>query len=757
MKYAIISLFLVMVYPLYGQVKGRLIDTSTDEPVAKALIVSGSEKSFSEADGTFSVKFSDQISVYATGYHMMIIKADSLNDIVIRLQPMIYNLSEVSVTAYQSPQKLRSVAGAVSLIQVSPLQNSSYNIISSLAVSPGLYIQEATPGTTKLTLRGVGSRYPYGTKKIKMFFDEIPLYSAEGETYFDEINPEYLSRIEILRGPASSLYGASLGGAVLLYPQRSQFGYSGMSLSSSSGSYGYLKNTLTYTNGKGKDDLLISLSDLRSDGYRENSRYRRNTIILNYTHPFSERLKGSLLLTGSLVSAQIPSSIDSADFLSDPRKAAPLWLQTGGNKKPERIMTGYKIRYQASDAWDISGSIFGTFRKNEENRPFNFLDESGVSYGGRILTRYVKNKGKLNFIVTSGSNLFFEVYKNSISENPGGLGVKGNLLQKGRESLYQVDLFSQLEIKVSEFTFTGGLDFNRSGFRFIDEFSYDTVNQSGYYNFNPVLSPRLSVTWNPLKNINLYVAVNHGFTVPSLSETLTPLGLINRGIKPEKAWSYETGLRLALFRDRSFIDIALYRMRVSDLIVPKRVEEDFYVGLNAGASLHKGIELALQQWLWGKEYSEGSAGSSAVVNLSYSANSFRFLEFTDGDNNFSGKKLPGIPEHFFSGSMELKTAPGIYSQIEVLSSGNIPLDDINSHYSSSWTVLNGILGYSYSVKKKWVIDTSLGIRNLTGTRYASMVVVNAPGSSLHSPRYYYPGMPRWFTFSIGLKYKFITD
>ena len=65
----------------------------------------------------------------------------------------------------------------------------------------GLIIQEATPGTMKLTLRGIGSRYPYGTKKIKMFFDGIPLYSTEGETYFDDVNPEYLSRIEVLLRP----------------------------------------------------------------------------------------------------------------------------------------------------------------------------------------------------------------------------------------------------------------------------------------------------------------------------------------------------------------------------------------------------------------------------------------------------------------------------------------------------------------------------------------------------------------------------
>ena len=97
-------------------------------------------------------------------------------------------------------------------------------------------------------------------------------------------------------------------------------------------------------------------------------------------------------------------------------------------------------------------------------------------------------------------------------------------------------------------------------------------------------------------------------------------------------------------------------MKVSDLIVPKRVEEDFYIGMNAGASLHKGIEVSFQQWLWGKRENLERPASSAIMNLSYSLNRFRFLEFIDGENNFSGNQLPGIPENYFTGSVDLKTS-----------------------------------------------------------------------------------------------------
>jgi len=428
-------------------------------------------------------------------------------------------------------------------------------------------------------------------------------------------------------------------------------------------------------------------------------------------------------------------------------------VKSGGNKSPDRILLGYKLKYQPSGNWELTGSLFSTFRENEENRPFNFLDESDLSYGGRFLARYAKSAGSLNYKITTGSNLFFELYNNSLFENTDGMGVKGDMIQKGKESLYQVDLFSQFDLLVSDFTFTAGVNLNRSGFSFTDQFSYDSVDQSGSLSFDPVLSPRISVSWSPVKMITSYVAVNHGFTIPSLSETMTPLGLVNTDIKPEKAWSYEAGVRLDLFHSRSFLDLALYYMKVSDLIVPKRVADDFYIGMNAGASLHKGIEVSFQQWLWGKGENYERAASSAVMNISYSLNSFRFLDFVEGENNYSGNQLPGMPENFFNGSIDIKTAFGLHSQLEVLSSGRIPLDDFNNRFTDPWTVLNARAGYSFSLAKKWGIDALFVLNNITDTRYASMVVVNAPGTETRPPRYYYPGMPRWFTFTVGLKYR----
>jgi iron complex outermembrane recepter protein len=755
MKLFLSILFFTSIFNLgFTQVRGTISDAATGGPIEKAIIISESETVFSNSDGNFNISASEYLNIEADGYRGQTIAISGGGMMQIRLYPLVQDLSEVQITAYHTPTKLRNFPGALSRISIEPIRAVETNISQALSSSPGVFVQEATPATMKVSLRGIGSRYPYGTKKIKIFFDEIPLHSAEGETYFDELSPEYLDRIEVLRGPASSIFGASLGGTVLLYPKRPEYGVSELKLSSVAGSFGYYKNSVQFSEGKKNSDYLISLQRVDLDGYRENNTYGRNSFLLNHNHRYSEKLSGALLLSGSLVKAEIPSSIDSVRFVSNPRAAAPNWLRSNGAKNPNRVLAGYKLKFNASEKLDFSASLFGTFRENEENRPFNFLNEEGYSYGTRLLAQYRGLGNNFQYLITGGVNLFYERYKSSISRNIDGLGVKGALLEKGSQFIFQNDIFTQGEIHYNDFILSGGLNFNKSGFNFSDLFSSDTVDQSGSYFFKPVFAPRLSIAWNKYDKFSVYSSVNYGFTIPALSETQTPLGLINRDIKPERAWSYETGLRMDIVKNISSLDLALYYMKVSDLIVPKRVEEDFYVGMNAGSSLHRGMEIGLQQVLFGDYSSKEHSRLSSILTVAYTISRFQFLDFIEDNNDFSGKQIPGMPQQYFRGGIDLKTRSGIYWQTELVASGKIPINDANTLYSSAYQIFNSGLGYSLNLNRNWVLDALLRVNNISNTHYASMLVVNAPGTANSSPRYYYPGMPRSFYVNFQIAYRF---
>ncbi len=658
-------------------------------------------------------------------------------------------LSEVTVTAFYAPQKLDNTAAAVTLLPVGKLQLPDQNIASALATLPGVVMQQGTSSTVKLTLRGIGSRYPYGTKKIKAYLDGIPLYSVEGETTFDDIAPEFLQRIELLRGPASSVYGASLGGTMILQTRRADPGIHALHYSGSVASFGTLKNTVSYSGPTAHGELLASFATSRSDGYRENNRYAREAFLVSYRHQFNPKLSGSLLLNGSTVRSQIPSSVDSATLVTNPRSAASRWLQTRGYEHPARVLGGYQLSYRIAEHWNLTASAFTTSAQTEENRPFNFLDESGISYGGRVVVGYSRTGQQLSHQLHFGSNLYRERNNSAIYENSGGEGVKGKLLQSGRQRIGQNDLFAQWEITRRPFILTAGVNLNSSGFRFADRYSDDGLDQSGRYTFDPIVAPRLALAWNPLPHLHLYGAFNHGYSIPSLSETLSPLGLINRDIRPERAQSWEAGSRLHLFGERTSLELIGYRMRVLDLIVPKRVAEDIYVGQNAGSSLHRGLEFSVQQWLWDKE-----GNFNAVATLNGALNRFTFEEFNDEGVDYAGKKLPGLPERQLTAALELNSRQGFYARLELIASGRMSVNDLNSSYSKGYTLLNGSAGYQLPLSDHWSLDALLRISNLANKRYVSMVVVNAAGTAATPPRYYYPGLPRRLDFSLTLRYRF---
>ena len=132
-------------------------------------------------------------------------------------------IDEVTVTAFRSPYNLFNTPAPVNLITSGQLETgNSFTPIEALNQVPGVLMHHGTFNTNRLTIRGIGSRTPYSTNKIKAYFGEIPLTSGDGETTLEDLENSAIKRVEIIKGPSSSLYGAGLAGAILLIIQDSE-------------------------------------------------------------------------------------------------------------------------------------------------------------------------------------------------------------------------------------------------------------------------------------------------------------------------------------------------------------------------------------------------------------------------------------------------------------------------------------------------------------------------------------------------------
>ena len=199
--------------------------------------------------------------------------------------------------------------------------------------------------------------------------------------------------------------------------------------------------------------------------------------------------------------------------------------------------------------------------------------------------------------------------------------------------------------------------------------------------------------------------------------------------------------------NRLSFDVSFYSIDVEDLLVARRVADDQFIGINAGESRHQGIEIALGYDIIGSQ----SSNTSLTTSLTYTLTDFEFVDFIDGDSDFSGNKLPGNPNQVFNGVVDFRMVNGLYGNVNTQYVGERQITDANDVSDEAYTVTNLKLGYSKSFSR-FKIDLHFGINNVFDEAYASQLLINASSFGGNAPRYYYPGLPRNFFGGLGLKW-----
>lgn len=133
------------------------------------------------------------------------------------------NLKEVLISPLHINTNLQDTPASIGILSKKDLlQNNTTDISTVINTVSGVFMQSSNFTTNRISIRGIGTRTPYGTNKIRAFYGNIPLTSGNSETVIDDIDLENLNQIEIIKGPLSSVYGAGLGGAILISPQLSK-------------------------------------------------------------------------------------------------------------------------------------------------------------------------------------------------------------------------------------------------------------------------------------------------------------------------------------------------------------------------------------------------------------------------------------------------------------------------------------------------------------------------------------------------------
>ncbi len=761
MKRSLFLLFIINVIGTFSyaqEFEGNAFDAKSGKPLDNVEVtdLNSGKTSFTDEYGKFQFKeieFPLELEFNRIGYMPLVeIFQEKDKQRSVFLQRKVSQLSEVIIRSSNIPQEIREIPASVSLISENDLQRTdNFNLVQNFNYVPGVFVSQGALNTNKINIRGIGSRAQYSTNRIKAYINGIPLTTAEGELTLDDFDPEYLDRIEVIKGPVSSAFGAGLGGAINLYTKNQTRDQKSVNADLNYGSFNTRKTRANINYVKDSLDLSFNYNQVKSDGYRENGEYDRISMLGTANLLTKKANSWSFFFSHTNLKAYIPSSLNEKDFLNDPEKAAFTWFQAAGYESYSKNILGVSYEHNFSKNFKNQTSVFYNTRDGYEPRPFNILDEDRKSLGARTKFNYKTAILSRDSEISFGAETMFENYETATYENlyeeaEARRSVLGDRLSLNEQDRSYLNLFAQLNIEVtSKLSAEAGLNFNTTAYELKDKFNLNENNQSGDYRFEPVLSPRLGLSYEAFEGKNFYASASHGFSTPTVAETLTPEGLINTDLKTETGWNYEIGFKGNWLNNRLYTELNLYSIQIRDLLVARRVGQDQFVGVNAGKADHNGIEFTSSY----ETILSGDLELRFFLNSSF--NFFKFDKFVDLGENYSGNTIPGAPEYMISPGTELGYK-NLTANINFQAFGEMALNDANSGYTAPYQLLNLKLDYYWSLGPKLDLNFNFGINNILNEKYASSIVTNAVGFGGSAPRYYYPGNPRNFFGGVRLNF-----
>ena len=460
-------------------------------------------------------------------------------------EPIIVSATRFDIPLDQSP-------ASVSVITSEDIDLKQIERVSdALREVPGLsVVQTGTAGQlTSVFTRGLRSEH------TQVLLDGVPINQGlQGAFDFANLTTDNIGRIEIVRGPQSTLYGPrALAGVIHLFTKEGE-GTPGITLSSEGGSYDTFREALE-SNGKiEKFDYSIGASRLDTDNARPNNQYRNSAAIADVGWSPNEQLRVSSLFTYSLSDTGNPNTIFNPKPID--------------NFLTEKWLIAPHVDLRVGDWWEHK-FIFSYDHERQLNDPNQdgFVGPTRALFERTTIDYQNDLKPASWLTLTSG---FFYSRVNAGQERPFVSQAFGPQPTFISDHTQEVAGFLQATVNIDNFIFVAGgrLDnFNQFGdvwtYRFAGSYKIDQTNTT------------------------LHSSVATGFSPPSSQDKIFGM---NFGLRPEKDLGWDIGIEQRLWENRVTVGATYFHNDLSNLI---GFNGQFQT-LNLGAAETQGLETELR-------------------------------------------------------------------------------------------------------------------------------------------------------------------
>lgn len=650
-------------------------------------------------------------------------------------------ISEVRIDAYKKPTAFISSTKSVSVVSENLLtQNPPERMLESINQIAGARMEERSPGSYRISLRGSTLRSPFGVRNVKVYLDDFILSDASGNTYFNVISPELIDRMEIYKGPESGDYGAATGGTVLLKTKSSDQ----ISANLSAGSYGTFNQSFDLSKQLGKHFVEVFQNYYQTDSYREQAKVRRKQVFVKDHFKYSEKGLLKAMLMYSDLDYQTPGGLTLEQMTADRRQARPATKTVPGAQQQDAgirnkmILAGLSNEFKITPEFSHFVMVQGSYVDFENPFITNFENRFEKNFALRTHFNYEKNWNS----VALAYRLGFEGGINDIlvKNYDNNKGIEGSPQNFDRLKNTSGFYFLSQKLNIGERLFTDiSVSLNSNAYDWERQYPRE---ENGKVRFRNQWLPNFGVAYLLGKGFSVRGKIGKGNSAPTNEEIRSSTQQFNAGLKPEFGWNKEAGIRKQ-FGNSIFIEGSYFDFRMKDAIVRRQNEAGQEYFVNSGETVQKGIEVLLES----KNFDLKNAFLSRFkFRFSGSFYDFKFKNYRQNENDFSGNDLTGVPKTSINSLLNFTFFRKLSVDYSHFYTSKIPLNDANSVWSDAYLIGNIRFGFPVDLDKT-KLNLFLQVQNLYNEDYVLGFDINAFGN-----RYYNPAAKRNFVFGVKIDF-----
>lgn len=637
-------------------------------------------------------------------------------------------LPNVQVEALRSATTERSAPFAISTLQRSA---------SDVALQPGLSLRSTLQGIAGLTIndrghsalgerfliRGMGWRSAFGVRGIQVVLDGIPLTLPDGQGSLDIVDPAFIRRAEIVRGPSSTFWGNGSGGVLMLstdaFQDSTRIGIRGMG-----GSYGLQQGSVDAAVPLGKHRFYGYASSIKSAGYRDYSESRFTRAALTAKFNMGPRTQLRIVSGFAVQDSESPGALTVAQVAENPRAADTRNVNALAGKESTQVQAGATIYHQTGIGM-LSVTAYALTRQLDNPLSYAYIDLKRKVAGARVQLQKNGQNAGWGIGVDAGFQDDDRLNFNNVN---GQAGPNVELDQKEEVRNLSAFVFGQINL-FPALTATAGLRADAIDFTLSDHLpGHESL--SGDRSFS-ALSPSVGLAFRVGEGL-LFVNYSTAFETPTTTELVNqPSGSsgLNSEVGAQHTTGFEAGARGQA--GRSSFDVAVFRMMVTDQLQPFQDAGGRTYYQNAGETKHIGIEIALLT-----QFSRVFSLQSTYTMSQY--------QFDRGE--LRDLRLPGIPvHHLFLGLRAVKG--GVYGQLATDFVSSTFAENDNTAPNTGYSIVDINVGYTKLYVGGAHIQPFVKASNVFDRDYVGSMVVNAFGG-----RYFEPSPGRTFQFGVSMSF-----